>query len=160
MDGVLKRRQNPRFQKYLDTLYLLHHVFKKICVHTLRFWIVFARSHKSTIVTGNSTIFYWCMGIDWYLSPWRGRFQKPPHVSPIPTIEVKLRFQKSPLLRAFLKRCVFGDLFHPLKRTVGQNGENKSPFSYKNRYVRTGPTIAEWLPEARFKPQSKFQSLM
>ena len=32
-------------------------LFKKIHVHTLRFWIVFARAHENAIVTKNGPIF-------------------------------------------------------------------------------------------------------
>ena len=44
---------------------------KKIHVHTLRFWIVFARAHENAIVTKNGTIFDGSMRIYWYFTAWR-----------------------------------------------------------------------------------------
>ena len=68
--------------------------FNKIRVHTLCFLIFFARPVENAIVTEDGTIFDGSMRIHWY---------------------PKWRFQKSPLRRAFSKRCVFGDLFDRIR---------------------------------------------
>ena len=68
--------------------------FFKIGVHPLWFLIFFARSVENAIVTEDGTIFDGSMRILWY---------------------PKWRFQKSPLRRAFSKRCVFGDRFDRIR---------------------------------------------
>ena len=70
---------------------------------------------ENAIVTEDGTIFDGSMRIHWY---------------------PKWRFQKSPLRRAFSKRCVFDDRFDRI-RVDGRLPEKKSSVSNKNGYVRT-----------------------
>ena len=77
-------------------------VFKKFCVHTLRFWIVFTRPHENAILTiENGTIFDGS-------NTMTKSFLKT-SVFILPHVDNNGRFQKCPLWRAFLKRWVFGD---------------------------------------------------
>ena len=88
----------------------------------------------------NWTIFDLSMRIYLYLSPWRNRIQKP-LISFIHSCTAKRHFQKSPLWRAFLKRCVFGDRFHRIRVDVRTNRRKTSPFSNRNEYVWKMPVL-------------------
>ena len=54
----------------------------------------------------------------------------------------KRHFQKSPLWRAFLKRCVFGDRFHRIRVDGRPNRRKTSPFSNRNEYVWKMPVLS------------------
>ena len=77
------------------------------------------------------------MRIYLYLSPWRNRIQKP-LFSFIHSCTAKRHFQKSPLWRAFLKRCVFGDRFQRIR----VDGRPTSPFSNRNGNMWKVPLLS------------------
>ena len=107
---------------------------KKIRVHTLRSWMVFARPKENAIAIETGTSFDENMRINWYPSPWRHRFHEPPFPS-IHTSTAKRRRQKSLLWRAFLKTNVFGDRFYRIRVDGRPNWRKKNPFSNKNLHV-------------------------
>ena len=112
---------------------------KKIRVHTLRFWMVFARPKENAIAIENGTSFDERMRINWYPSPLRHRFHKPPFPS-IHTSTAKRRRQKSLLWRAFLKTHVFGDRFYRIRVDGRPNWRKKILFQTKT-YMWTGPKL-------------------
>ena len=60
-------------------------------------------------------------------------------VSPVQTNTINLRFQKSPLWRAFWKTSVFSDRKRRIRVDGRLKRRTKSPFSKISGYVWTGP---------------------
>ena len=140
-------------------------VFKKICVHTYRFRIVFARPRYNAVSVLNAFILsvrmlkwtrrmrfliyrptklkphgsvrppFWILTVEWSLM-----------TSPFSDIIVfsvhtkkKHRFQIAPLWRAFSNGSVFGDRFRRCSVDDRRNPSNTAPFSFENGLVWTGP---------------------
>ena len=76
-------------------------------------------------------------GKDWILSM-TSSYSKT-SVSPVHTNTINLRFQKSPLWRAFSKTSVFSDRKRRIRVDGRLKRRKKSPFSKISGYVWTGP---------------------
>ena len=80
-------------------------------------------------------------------------FKKNSVFKSIHTGTAKWRFQKSPLWRAFVKRCVFGDHFHRIRHvwTVDQTGREKL-FVFKPKSDTCGRGLKACLHEGGGTP--------
>ena len=140
-------------------------VFKKICVHTYRFWIIFTRPHYNADEERNHIAKMadrcylcdigsicpplWIPMVEWSgarscLLWWRLRFQI---VSFSPSalessVFKKHRFKIAPLWTAFWNGSVFGDRFRRCSVDDGRIRSKTDPFSFENGLVWTGPEQA------------------
>ena len=129
---------------------LLCSAFKKVCVHTYRFHILFfpstLQSRSREKPHGSVCPTFWILtvqssGARSWLFWWRHRFQIA-SFSPS-TLEnsvfKKHRFQIAPLWRAFSNGSDFGDRFRRLTVDDGRIRSKTPPFALENEFVWTGP---------------------
>ena len=107
---------------------------KKIRVHTLRSWMVFARPKENAIAIETGTSFDENMRINWYPSPWRHRFSWT-SVSIHPHEYSKTASSKISTLESVLENTRFRWPFLPDTCKRQAKLEGKNPFSNKNLHV-------------------------
>ena len=124
--------------------------FKKICVHTYRFRIVFARSHYNADKERSHMVAsVHHFGYSRSSGLWRPvvsiLMTSPFSISIVFTVHTrKQRFQIAPLRRAFPDGFAFGDRFRRCGVDDNRIRSKTAPFSFENGLVRTEPKIVVW----------------